>query len=68
MDDPKYCPYHQHISHFIKDCFVLKGNIQDLVNSRDYILTPDLIKVPVNLTTIKEGPPEENLLEAPNTN
>lgn len=30
-DDPNYCPYHQMISHPLKECFILKEKINDML-------------------------------------
>ena len=41
VDDPKYCLFHRLISHPLKDCFVLKEKIQELldrVNRQDLLL------------------------------
>ena len=39
-NDPKYCPYHRLISHPIKECFVLKDKIQELLDSKIIELPP----------------------------
>ena len=31
MDDLNYCPYHQMIFHPLKECFILKEKIQDML-------------------------------------
>ena len=30
-DYPNYCPYHRMISHHLKECFILKEKIQDML-------------------------------------
>lgn len=59
-NDPKYYPYHQLISYFIDDCFVLKGKLQNW-STMDYILTPNSVKAPI---MIKYSPLNENDLKA----
>lgn len=54
MDSPKYCSYHHLISQSIEDCFVLKGKIQDLIDSASIYLLEDSIKAPVNQVSITE--------------
>lgn len=53
-DNPKYCPYHRLINHSIKDCFVLNGKIQNLIDSGSISLPEDSIKAPVNQVSILE--------------
>ena len=31
INDPRYCPYHRIISHPIKDCYVFKDIIEDMI-------------------------------------
>ena len=31
MDDPNYCPSHRMISHPLKECFILKEKVQDML-------------------------------------
>lgn len=49
----KYCPYHQLISHSIEDCFMLKGKIQDLIDSGGISFPKDLVKASLNQVLTK---------------
>lgn len=53
------------INSLIKDWFVVKGKIQDLIDNRDVSLPLKLVKVLANLLELIEGPLEGNYLEAP---
>lgn len=55
MDNPKYCPYHQLINHSIKDCFVLKGKIQKLIDNGSISLLDGSIKAPLRQVSIKDS-------------
>lgn len=61
----KYCPWHPSISNFIKDCFILKGNIKDLVDGGSISLPDDSLKTPAHYVSIKENMPETDELQVP---
>lgn len=54
IDNPKYCPYHCLFSYPLKECFVLKDKIQDLLDSKVITLLPPE-KETVNLVTTDDG-------------
>ncbi|CAB4319825.1 unnamed protein product [Prunus armeniaca] len=37
-NDPKYCRYHRLISHTLKDCYILKDKIQELLNNGGLVI------------------------------
>lgn len=53
-DNKKYYPYHRLISHCIEGYFILKGKIQDLIDSGRISFLDDLSKAHVHQVSIKE--------------
>lgn len=59
-ENPKYCSYYRLISHSIEDCFVLKGKLQDLIDSGSISLPKDSIKASVYQVSIRKDALEVN--------
>ncbi|CAL2227449.1 unnamed protein product [Prunus armeniaca] len=63
-NDPKYCRYHRLISHTLKDCYILKDKIQELLNNGSLVIdsssqhhsaTANMIEEKLTLTTALLG-------------
>lgn len=50
-DDPKYCAYPHMIGHLTQSCYILKDQIQTLVDVNVLELRPNLKTVTANMTT-----------------
>ena len=56
-NDSKYCPYHRIISHPIKDCYVFKDIMEDMIRTREIKIEGAPLKGPTassNATTTVE--------------
>lgn len=51
--DPKYCLYHRIVSHNIKDCFVFKDKVQELLDTK--ALAKEEKKVTTNMVSMQFG-------------
>lgn len=54
-NDPKYCIYHMVISHHIKDCWVFKNKVHDLLDNGVITLEKEDKKVTTNMISIHFG-------------
>lgn len=64
VDDPKYCRFHRLISHPLKDCFVLKDKIQELLDNKVIVMsTPEEAATANPVSVTPEGFPQEMLKE-----
>ena len=54
-NDPKYCPYHRIVGHTLKDCYVLKDKVQELINVGAITLEVEDKKVTTNSVSICFG-------------
>ncbi|KAK2985274.1 hypothetical protein RJ640_009787 [Escallonia rubra] len=54
-EDPKYCPYHRLISHPLKECFILKDKIQELLDSNTIEIPPQEKITSNPVTTMVQG-------------
>jgi|UniRef100_A0A2N9G8N7 hypothetical protein len=64
VDDPKDCRFHRLISHPLKDCFVLKDKIQELLDNKVIVMsTPEEAATANPVSVTPEGFPQEMLKE-----
>lgn len=54
-NDPKYCLFHRIISHNIKDCFVFKEKVQELLDKNVISLAKEEKKVTTNMVSMQFG-------------
>lgn len=66
--NPKYCTCHRLISHLIDDCFVLKGKIQDLIDSGIIHLPKGSVKAPINQASVAKDALDKSKPQKPNDN